>query len=391
MLAQLLGGVLFTSLSHGSPVSSQADAGCTFHLSVNAGGSPPATYPVGQIFDGLCRARGDLSPSTFTWFGDAFMDKQGRGCWWTPPSKVLQCDPSQQLSHGFEIDCDGRVTFSGRSTFFACQTDGDANIYLEANGANCQPVTLVADGCHSTCCDCGSPSRLVDSAPGQINGPPEAPPQSSMVPVPETITHSPFAAADSKPSPSPSPLAPPIYDCPANIIWSPYEKPQLMVAVDMANPTKAYGPTYLGQVSQNASTLFNIEVPSSYAGKNCKVFFSFPTLDQMISSNGSESYYFGGSGGVAFARLGRPATLTTTWEDVFIPSNSSSGGDLDGGVIPLGQITISPGHTFVVDQFACPAGQALTYLMMEQDDEDTYLVYMQNDVPVALGVFMSVC
>ncbi|KAK8852037.1 ubiquitin 3 binding protein But2 C-terminal domain-containing protein [Apiospora arundinis] len=387
-LPLLVGSALFNSLGQGNPLGTRANVGCTFHLSVDAGGSPPIMYPVGQIYDGLCRARGDLDPSTFTWFGDAFVDKQGRGCWWTPPSKVLQCDPSQQMSHGFEIDCTGRVTFSGKSTFFACQTDGDPNIYLEPNGAQCQPITLVADGCKSTCCDCDSTSPSAGSVPRQINGRPEAP-QNSKVP---DNTH-PFAAADaqvfSMPSPSqvpsPLPLSPPTSDCPANIIWTPYEKPQLIIPVDRANPTRAYGPTYLGQVSQNASTVFNMEIPPSYAGKSCKVFFSFPTMEQMASSNGSESYYFGGSGGISFARLAKPALITTTWEDVFGSSNETGGG------ISLGQTTISPGYTFVVETFACPAGQTLTYLMMEQEDEDTYLVFMQNDVPVALGLFMSVC
>ncbi|KAK8122688.1 hypothetical protein PG984_011358 [Apiospora sp. TS-2023a] len=339
-LALLVTGGLFASLSHGSPVNARSSVGCTFHLSVNAGGDPPATYPVGQIDDGLCRARGDLEASTFTWFGDAFKDQRGRGCWWTPPTSVLQCDPSQQLSHGFDLGCHGNVSFSGQSTFFACKTDDSANIYLEPNGAQCQPVTLVADGCQSTCYD-PDPHPLID---GNNN--------------------------------------PPFKDCPANIIWSPYEKPQLMVPVDRSNPSNAYGPTYLGQVSQNFSTVYNVEIPSAYDGKSCK----------LAASNGTESYYFAGSGGVAFARLGKPASLDTTWEDVFGDSGGISGSSNGtNGITPLGQTQISPGHSYVVDRFACPAGSTLTYLITEPNNEDTYLVYLQNDVPVALGLFMSVC
>lgn len=263
---------------------------------------------------------------------------------------MLQCDPSQQLSHGFDLGCHGNVSFSGQSIFFACKTDDDANIYLEPNGAQCQPVTLVADGCHSTCYD-SDPRPLLD---------------------------------ENKP--------PPFKDCPANIIWSPYEKPQVMIPVDRSNPHRAYGPTYLGQVSQNFSTVFNVDVPAAYAGKSCKVFFSFPTLDQLAGSNGTESYYFAGSGGVAFTRLEKPASLDTTWEDVFGDAGGravSSNGT--NGITPLGQTNMSPGHSYVVDRFACPAGSTLTYLITEPDKEDTYLVYLQNDVPVALGLFMSVC
>ncbi|KAK7961956.1 GPI anchored cell wall protein [Apiospora aurea] len=354
-LSLLATGGLFVSLSQGNPINARSNAGCSFHLTVNAGGSPPATYSVGQIGDGLCRARGDLEASTFTWFGDAFVDQQGRGCWWTPPTSVLQCDPSQQLSHGFEIGCDGNVTFSGQSTFFACKTDDSANIYLEPNGAQCQPVTLVSDGCKSTC----------------------------------------YVSTDDQPSP----LSPPAKDCPANIIWSPFEKPQMMIPVDRSNPSKAYGPSLLGQITQNFSTVFNVDIPASYAGKSCKVFFSLPTMEQLSSSNGRETYYLSGSGGVAFSRMENPATMDTTWEDIFggdessglfSSSNSSSGGSL-GGATALGQTTLAPGYTYVVDRFACPAGQTLTYLITEPDEEDTYLVYIQGDVPVALGLFMSTC
>ncbi|KAK7914970.1 hypothetical protein PG985_012673 [Apiospora marii] len=198
---------------------------------------------------------------------------------------------------------------------------------------------------------------------------------------------------------------PPFKDCPANIIWSAYEKPNLMIPVDRTNPSKAYGPTFLGQLTLNFSTLFNVEIPAAYAGKSCKVFFSFPTLAQLAGSNGTESYYFAGSGGVAFARLGKAAALDTTWADVFGDSggtassnNNNNGSDsngggssLGGGATPLGQTEISPGHSYVVDRFACPAGSTLTYLITEPEGADTYLVYLQNDVPVALGLFMSVC
>lgn len=267
---------------------------------------------------------------------------------------MLQCDPSQQLSHGFDLGCNGNgtVSFSGQSTFFACKNDDDANIYLEPNGAQCQPVTLTAEGCQSTCYDSG-PHSLSNNNNNN---------------------------------------SPPFKDCPANIIWSPYEKPEIMVPVDRTRPSQAFGPTYLGQVTQNFSTLFNVDIPASLSGKSCKVFFSFPTLDQLAGSNGTESYYFAGSGGVAFARLGKPASLDTTWEDVFGDSSgvtvSSNGSN---SITPLGQTKISPGHSYVVERFACPAGSTLTYLITEPDNEDTYLVYLQNDVPVALGLFMSVC
>lgn len=57
----------------------QMNAGCGFHLTTTGG----YNGSVGQLGNGQVRAGSDLSPSLFTWFGDAFADQQARGCWWT--------------------------------------------------------------------------------------------------------------------------------------------------------------------------------------------------------------------------------------------------------------------------------------------------------------------
>jgi hypothetical protein len=79
LLALLVSGIIFATLSQGSSIAIRANAGCAFHLST--GGDAP--FWVGQLSNGQARGGSDIRASTFTWFGDAFVDQQGRGCWWT--------------------------------------------------------------------------------------------------------------------------------------------------------------------------------------------------------------------------------------------------------------------------------------------------------------------
>lgn len=65
-------------------IAARADVGCGFHLHMTGGAAAVANpFPVGQLDNGQCRAGSAMTPSLFTWFGDAFVDQQGRGCWWT--------------------------------------------------------------------------------------------------------------------------------------------------------------------------------------------------------------------------------------------------------------------------------------------------------------------
>lgn len=82
MLLPILFVAFLASLAsvHGSTLQMfQMDVGCGFHLTATGG----FNGSVGQLPTGLVRAGSDLSPTLFTWFGDAFADQLGRGCWWT--------------------------------------------------------------------------------------------------------------------------------------------------------------------------------------------------------------------------------------------------------------------------------------------------------------------
>lgn len=80
------------AVQHEQPT--RADVGCGFHLLTGG----PSPIPVGQISSGQCRAGSRMTPSLFTWFGDAFVDQQGRGCWWTRKSG-FPCPNTAPLSN----------------------------------------------------------------------------------------------------------------------------------------------------------------------------------------------------------------------------------------------------------------------------------------------------
>lgn len=296
------------------------------------------------------------------------------------PTNVLQCDINQQPSHGFGIGCNGAISYNGQSEFYSCKTgDGDqVNLYLQ-NGPQCQAITLLSDGCQS-CSNSSSP-------PGGPQPATTSSPSSSGLPGPSVtpFTTSPGGQLPtSNPSssispsgiakPQPTALPAPAKDCSADLSGT-YEYPRLLVPVDTANPDKAYGSTFYGQISPNASTIFNFVFPALDAGKSCKTFFSLPTKGQLQNSD----YYFTGDGSVTFSRLSMNGDLNTTYNSVA------------GGARELGTLRLVPGNTYVIETFDCPAGQTVTYMASEASGKDTCLVYYQDYNPGEIGMFTSTC
>ncbi|KAI1334507.1 ubiquitin 3 binding protein But2 C-terminal domain-containing protein [Xylariaceae sp. FL0016] len=110
--------------------------------------------PVGQLSSGQARGGSGLS-TTFTLTDSSFIDQQGRGCWWTPPTYLLQCDIGQLPDAGFTVGCDGVLSFNGQTTFYECATgEGDqVNIYKNPDqGVRCAEITLIASGCSTLDC-----------------------------------------------------------------------------------------------------------------------------------------------------------------------------------------------------------------------------------------------
>ncbi|KAI0912794.1 ubiquitin 3 binding protein But2 C-terminal domain-containing protein [Ustulina deusta] len=133
------------------------DGSCSFHC--RAEGAVSA--PVGQYSSGQTRAGPNETASSFFFrvSDGAVADGEGRGCRWTPPAMVLQCDVGQVPEAGFGIGCDGAVGFRGQTTFYGCDTgaDGLYMIYLgPPHGSRCGEIALRADGCYPAGCGGGS-------------------------------------------------------------------------------------------------------------------------------------------------------------------------------------------------------------------------------------------
>ncbi|RYP44469.1 hypothetical protein DL768_009068 [Monosporascus sp. mg162] len=187
-----MGSKLALTLAAATGVSSLAlrDAGCKF--TVNTHGA--VEFPVGQHESGQTRAGAHMTPSEFTINDGSVTDAKGRGCWWTPPSMVLQCDENQTPETGFEIGCNGSVSFKGQKTFYECGAGekDEVNIFLalDENAQNCHEITLSADGCRPGGCEASSPSSApTTSAPPATSYPVSSPPATSAeTPKPSVST-----------------------------------------------------------------------------------------------------------------------------------------------------------------------------------------------------------
>ncbi|QUC22911.1 uncharacterized protein UV8b_07152 [Ustilaginoidea virens] len=309
--------------------------GCDFQMQA----AGPHQGPVGQLSSGQARF-GDMAPATFRIDQGRIWDAKGNGCWWTPPTGVLQCDKNQDAAPGFSVGCDGAVSFNGQTTFYQCATgDGNQwNIYLYADqGMDCGQVSLAAGGCRAQC----EPSPAPSPAPA--------------------------------PAPAPAPPAPSPRECPASLD-GPYEFPHLIVPVDKSRPDDAPGTSYFGTVSPTVSSLFNFDIPAADQGKTCTLVFLFPTQSQLTTS----SYTFSGDGSVDFSMLDGPASQgTTTW-------NNQPGKKTD-----YGSVAVAPGHSYSVATFPCPAGQTVAFKM--EGCGDTDLRYFQDYNPSPIGLYITKC
>lgn len=177
------------------------------------------------------------------------------------PTYVLQCDVNQDPDNGFNIGCDGTVSYRGQTTFFECQTgeDGQYNLYLhDGQGQNCGKVTLKADGCHKDC-------------------PPPPPPPSK---------------------------------CPDDL-KGPYEFPHLIVPVDKSKPDMAHGTSYFGEISTQMSSIFNFDIPPADKGKKCSLVFLLPRKETLETSD----FTLSGSGQLSFTWLKEVANKGTTYNN----------------------------------------------------------------------------
>jgi Ubiquitin 3 binding protein But2 C-terminal domain len=281
------------------------DGGCTFTLTA-AGG---VSGQLSQLGDGQNRVGASgLAVATYIIGAEGgIFDQDGRGCILMPSTTQFRCDAGAGPTIGFSIGCDGTLSYNGDSTFVACQTgDNGLNVYTTAGlgQTSCIDITLNADSCHAECAPPAPP-----------------PPPSSPPPTPKT--------------------------CPADLSGT-YEFPHLIVPISSSNPDRAYGTSYNGQVSRSDTrTIFNFDIPAVDAGKTCSLVFLFPRQDQLQTS----AFTISGDGNVGFASLAGVVHQGTTYNSV--PPVAQ-----DYGIFSL-----SPGRSYSVATFDCPAGTTQSYSM----------------------------
>jgi len=152
-----------------------------------------------------------------------------------------------------------------------------------------------------------------------------------------------------------------------------YQYPHLIVPVSSSSPSTAVGTSYFGTVSSETSTIFNFDFPASYSGKTCNLIFLLPEHADLETS----SYTSSGTGEIDFKQLSSTASASTTYDNQ--PSVAKD----------LGNFDINVGSSTLIESFACPAGEAISYELSAVGD--TYLYFFQDWNPSPLGLYVTVC
>lgn len=161
----------------------------------------------------------------------------------------------------------------------------------------------------------------------------------------------------------PPPPPPPPHTCPTTLSSGNFEFPHLIIPISSKAPNKAFGTSFNGKVTPVVSSIFNFDIPQSDAGKTCSLVFLFPKKADLQTS----SFTFSGDGMIDFAKLVKPATSSTTFNNAPAVAHD------------LGDITVSPGHSYVVSTFSCPAGKKIAFEM--KNAGTTHLNFFQDFNP----------
>ncbi|EME80371.1 glycoside hydrolase family 17 protein [Pseudocercospora fijiensis CIRAD86] len=210
-----------------------------------------------------------------------------------------------------------------------------------------------------------SAATSVISAPAGSQGAVQSAVQSAK---PSTLVTIASSSASSAPS-----SAPESSDCPTNLNGV-FEYPHLLVPVDSANPSKAYGTQYNGTISSTTSSIFNFDIHPDHAGKTCSVVFLFPEQKDLTSS----AFTFNGKGGLHCSKLVSPANEQTTY------ANKPAGSGASSAIS-----SIAPGNGYTIFTGKCEAGERVAYEFSSADGLE--LEYFQDYNPSPIGAYITVC
>jgi hypothetical protein len=99
----------------------------------------------------------------------------------------------------------------------------------------------------------------------------------------------------------------------------------------------------------------------------------FPKKEDLETS----SYSFSGDGKIDFAMLESAATSQTSFSNA--PKVKQD----------YGVTTVSPGNSYLISTFQCPAGQAVGFEM--KNAGSTNLNFFEDYNPAPLGLYITVC
>ncbi|KAH0402206.1 hypothetical protein KCU89_g3389, partial [Aureobasidium melanogenum] len=160
----------------------------------------------------------------------------------------------------------------------------------------------------------------------------------------------------------------------ATTLTGAYQTPHAIIPVNKNSPSTSYGTQYDAYISSSNSTIFNFDIPSSYAGKQCTVIFLLPNKSQLATSN----FTLSGAGGITFDQLTSPAPLSVTYATT--PAVKSTLDTIS---------SVTPGNSYVVSSGACQAGSTISILASATGSLDLELFEDWN--PSALGLFITSC
>ncbi|EED16460.1 conserved hypothetical protein [Talaromyces stipitatus ATCC 10500] len=161
--------------------------------------------------------------------------------------------------------------------------------------------------------------------------------------------------------------------CGTNLVNGSFEFPHLIVPIDSSNPNKAVGTTFNGTVTSTISSIFNFDFLPNLANKQCSLVFLFPTQDQLETS----AFSFSGNGAISFSELQAPAGSSTSFSNA--PQVK----------VDYGVTNASPGHSYTIATFACPAGQTVGFEL--KNAGSTNLEFFEDFNPAPIGLFITTC
>ena len=321
--------------------------------------NPAHSYPNGAVCDGTARTLYTPAPVTTA----------------AASTSAYLCNPAHSYPNGAICDGTARTLYTPAPTTAAAAS---TSAYL-CNPAHSYPNGAICDGTARTLYT-PAPTTTVAAASTsayQCN-PAHSYPNGAVcdstartlyTPAPSSAAPS-STAAQSTDAPSATTTG---EACQTELTGA-YETPHLIVPVDKENPDTAYGTQYFASLSSDNSTIFNFDVPTSYAGKQCSVIFLFPEQKDLVTSSFTES----GSGGLSFALLASAADEKTTYSNA--PAVSAELKTIEN---------VKPGNSYLVGTGDCAAGTKQGYKVSATGDYS--LNYFQDWNPSPIGLFMTSC